>query len=110
MTNANQKGTAVITGASGGIGAVYADRLARRGYDLLLVARDGKRLSALADKLTTQHGAKVETFVADLTEKLALLRLEARLKSDATVTLLVNNAGLAGRSRWSTLMWMISRT
>jgi short-subunit dehydrogenase len=96
MANANSKGTAVITGASGGIGAVYADRLAQRGYDLLLVARDGSRLSAVADKLTTQHGVKLETIVADLTDKSALLKLEARLKTDGNVSLLVNNAGFGG--------------
>jgi uncharacterized protein len=96
MANANSKGTAVITGASGGIGAVYADRLAQRGYDLLLVARDGNRLSAVADKLATNHGIKVETIVADLTNKSALLGLEARLKTDKSVSLLVNNAGFGG--------------
>lgn len=96
MSNTNSKGTAVITGASGGIGAVYADRLAQRGYDLLLVARDGNRLRTVADKLSTQHGVKVETQVADLTDKAALLELEARLKSDKSVSLLVNNAGFGG--------------
>lgn len=96
MANGNHQGTAVITGASGGIGAVYADRLAQRGYDLLLIARDEIRLSAVADKLTKQHGVRVETLVADLTDKSALLRLEARLKTDRKVSLLVNNAGFGG--------------
>lgn len=96
MANANTKGTAVITGASGGIGAVYADRLAQRGYDLLLIARDGNRLSAVADRAAATHHVKVETIVADLTDKAALLALESRLKTDKNVTLLVNNAGFGG--------------
>lgn len=96
MANTNAKGTAVITGASGGIGAVYADRLAQRGYDLLLIARDGKRLGAVAERVSTQHKVKVETLVADLTDKAALLGLEARLKADESVSLLVNNAGFGG--------------
>ncbi len=96
MTNANVKGTAVVTGASGGIGAVYADRLAQRGYDLLLVARDGDRLTAVGDKLATQHGVNVQTIAADLTDRSALLGLEAQLKADKSITLLVNNAGFGG--------------
>ena len=96
MSSTNSKGTAVITGASGGIGAVYADRFAKRGYDLLLIARDGKRLSEVADKASTQHGVKVETRIADLTDKSALLKLEARLQADKNVSVLVNNAGFGG--------------
>ncbi|APW40989.1 SDR family oxidoreductase [Rhodoferax koreense] len=88
-------GTALITGASSGIGAVYADRLARRGYDLVLVARDQQRLAALADKLATEAGVKVEVLQADLTVKADLLRIEQRLRSDASLSLLVNNAGNA---------------
>ena len=86
-------GTALITGASSGIGAVYADRLARRGYDLILVARNTDRLAALARKLTEQTGRSVETITADLTDKADLARLEQTLRSDASITLLVNNAG-----------------
>jgi short-subunit dehydrogenase len=87
------KGTALITGASSGIGAVYADRLARRGYDLVLVARNAERLKALATKLTDQTGRSVETISADLTKKSDLARVEQVLRSDASITLLLNNAG-----------------
>ena len=90
------KGTALITGASSGIGAVYADRLARRGYDLILVARNQDRLAALARRLTAETGREVDTIAADLNDKADLGRIEAVLKADATITLLVNNAGVGG--------------
>ena len=86
-------GTALITGASSGIGATYADRLAKRGYDLILVARDEARLKALAAKLSAEAGVKVDVLRADLTDKADLAAVEQRLASDATITLLVNNAG-----------------
>jgi short-subunit dehydrogenase len=89
------RGTALVTGASTGIGATYADRLARRGYDLILVARDQARLDALAFKLGAQTGVKIETLRADLTDKGALAVVEQRLASDPSITLLVNNAGAA---------------
>ena len=63
------KGTALITGASSGIGAVYADRLARRGFDLILVARNRERLAALAAKLADETGRKVEVLSADLSDR-----------------------------------------
>ncbi|SMG37047.1 SDR family NAD(P)-dependent oxidoreductase [Paraburkholderia susongensis] len=88
------KGTAVVTGASSGIGSVYADRLARRGYDLLLVARDGERLRSLAGRLTQGTGRRVETMSADLTVKADVRRLEERLRTDRGITMLVNNAGV----------------
>src|SRR5262245_2731762 len=91
--NLNHKGTALITGASSGIGAIYADRLARRGYDLILVARNRDRLVALASRLTTETGRSVETVAADLTNKADLGRVETVLREDASITLLVNNAG-----------------
>src|SRR5262245_58806184 len=62
------KGTALITGASSGIGAIYADRLARRGYDLILVARNRERLSDLARRLTDATGRSVQVFPADLSD------------------------------------------
>jgi short-subunit dehydrogenase len=94
MTSQSSKGVAVVTGASTGIGAVYADRLAKRGYDLVLVARNEARLRALADRLTHETGRSVESFKADLGRKDDLARLEARLRDDPRVAMLVNNAGV----------------
>jgi len=88
-------GTALITGASTGIGAVYADRLAKRGHDLILVARDAARMQALADRLTAETGRSIEVLPADLTDGDDLDRVTKRLASDATITLLVNNAGMS---------------
>jgi short-subunit dehydrogenase len=93
MAQAHQ-GTALITGASSGLGAVYADRLARRGYDLILVARNRDRLIALADRITNDTRQSVEIVDADLNDRVALAGVEAKLKQDASVTLLVNNAGV----------------
>ena len=87
------KGLAVITGASSGIGAVYADRLARRGYDLLLVARDQERMGDLASRLASETGSDIDILAADLTDSNDLAKLERILREDARVTLLVNNAG-----------------
>jgi len=89
------KGTALITGASSGIGAMYADRLARRGHDLILVARNRERLEALQRRLTDDTGRSVEIIVADLNDKTDLDRVEVRLRTDASITVLVNNAGMA---------------
>jgi short-subunit dehydrogenase len=88
------KGTALITGASSGIGAVYADRLARRGYDLILVARNRGRLESLAERLVRETGRHIEILVADLTATPDLRRVEERLRNDSAISLLVNNAGL----------------
>ena len=60
------KGVALITGASSGIGAIYADRLAKQGYDLILVARNEPKLKALASRLTSDTGRSVEVLTADL--------------------------------------------
>jgi short-subunit dehydrogenase len=94
MSTTKAKGSALITGASTGIGAIYADRLARRGYDLILVARNQSRLAALAQRLKNETGRSVETIAADLNEKADLLRIETVLRTNANITLLVNNAGL----------------
>jgi short-subunit dehydrogenase len=88
------KGTALITGASTGIGAVYADRLAKRGYDLILVARSKEKLSEVAAQLKST-GRRVETISADLTKKEDVQRVAERLSNDTTITALVNNAGVA---------------
>ncbi|WP_293901104.1 SDR family oxidoreductase [Phenylobacterium sp.] len=95
MSKVSSKGAALITGASSGIGAVYADRLARRGYDLILAARDEGRLNDLATRLRAETGVSVEVVKTDLTVRDDIRRLEARLRDDAAVTLLVNNAGAA---------------
>ncbi|AFL54569.1 short-subunit dehydrogenase [Sinorhizobium fredii] len=90
----HSNGTALITGASSGIGAIYADRLARRGYDLVLVARNQSRLNELAERLTDETGRAIEVVAADLGDKPDLGRVEQILKTDASITLLVNNAGI----------------
>ncbi|MBD9485083.1 SDR family oxidoreductase [Pseudomonas sp. PDM14] len=95
MTSSSTLGTALITGASSGIGATYAERLARRGYDLLLVARDQQRLEQLAAQLRDAHGVQVDILKADLTQRADLRAVEQRLASDASISLLVNNAGVA---------------
>jgi short-subunit dehydrogenase len=88
------KGTAVITGASSGIGAIYAQRLAERAYDLVLIARRADQLAVVAERIRSKTGRKVEVFPADLTDELDVARVETLLKSDPSITLLVNNAGL----------------
>lgn len=88
------EGTALITGASSGIGAVYADRLAHAGYDLILVARRADRLRKLARELTDRTGRSVETVAADLTHPDDLASIETVLRTDASITLLLNNAGV----------------
>ena len=93
-----QLGKALITGASAGIGATYAERLARRGHDLLLVARDIQRLEAMAGRLSQDYGVKVEVLKADLNDKTELKAVEDRLRSDGELGLLVNNAGVAGQA------------
>lgn len=98
MSTPNTQGTALITGASSGIGAAYADRLAARGFDLLLVARDQARLEALAAELRTKTSVKVEVLKADLTDASHVSALEQRLRTDASITLLLNNAGVASNS------------
>ena len=71
-------GTALVTGASAGLGAVYADRLARRGHDLFLVARDAARMEALAAQLRAETGRTVEVLPADLTDPADLARVADR--------------------------------
>jgi len=90
----SDRGTALVTGASAGIGAVYADRLAKRGYDLILVARNADRLNTLAARLSEETGRSVKTIAADLNDKPALLKIESVLRDDKSISVLVNNAGV----------------
>src|SRR4029453_9884122 len=92
--SSQSNGTALITGASSGIGATYADRLAKRGYDLILVARDQPRLDGLASRISAQTGVSIETLRADLTVQADVLRVERRFRQDEAITMLVNNAGV----------------
>lgn len=85
---------ALITGASTGIGKVYAQKLARRGHDLVLVARDKARLEQLAADLRAS-GAAAEVLVADLTQSDDVARVERKLESDAAISFFLNNAGIA---------------
>ena len=93
MSNSLSKGVALVTGASSGIGAVYADRLAKRGFDLILVARNEARLTSLSARLTSETGRTVKVLRADLSNKADLAKVEAILRDDPNITILVNNAG-----------------
>ena len=95
MSNSAKKGTALVTGASSGIGAVYADRLAKAGYDLILVARNADRLAALAKRLSGETGRSIETVTADLTNADHLAHDETRLYASLA-------AGMENPSRTST--------
>jgi len=85
----------LITGASTGIGAVYAERFAQRGHNLVLVARDAGRLNALAEKLQAQYGIQAEVLQADLTDAQSVEKVARRLREDASIGVLVNNAGIS---------------
>ncbi|WP_024681424.1 SDR family NAD(P)-dependent oxidoreductase [Pseudomonas syringae] len=87
--------TVLITGASSGIGAVYAERFARRGHNLVLAARDKPRLDALAARLIKEHDVTVEVLQADLTNATDITALETRLRDDTQIGILINNAGIA---------------
>jgi short-subunit dehydrogenase len=91
----NAKSAVLVTGASSGIGAIYADRFAKRGHDLVLVARDGSRMEALAKRLREETGVAVDVVPADLTDAGDLARVEARLSEDSRIGILVNNAGMS---------------
>jgi len=87
--------TVLITGASSGIGATYAERFARRGHDLVLVARDKARLDALAARLREENHVAVDVLQADLTQSADLCVVETQLREDSRIGILVNNAGMA---------------
>lgn len=91
----NELPTVLITGASSGIGATYAERFARRGHELVLVARDQARLAALAARLREDCGVTVDVLPADLTQAADLARVEACLRDDERIGILINNAGIA---------------
>lgn len=91
----NKLPTVLITGASSGIGATYAERFAHRGHDLVLVARDKTRLHALAARLRENSGVSIDVLPADLTQLADLVALETRLRDDASIGILINNAGMA---------------
>lgn len=93
------RGTGFITGASSGIGAIYADRLARLGHDLILVARSADKLEQVARPIREGTGRHVETIAADLADPADLRRVEARVTNDRSINLLVNNAGLGSTAR-----------
>jgi short-subunit dehydrogenase len=95
----SNKGTALITGASTGIGAVYADRLAKRGYDLILVARSKDKLDEVAQQIQSSTGRKAEVLQADLAVPADVKRVAERLATDASITAFVNNAGIASASK-----------
>ncbi len=93
MSNSPSKGTAPVTGASRGIGAGYADLLAKRGYDLILVARSDGPLKALTASRARASGRHITPILADLNDKAGLAKVETELKNDPSITMLVNNAG-----------------
>jgi len=88
------QGAALITGASGGIGAAYAERLARRGYDLALVGRNRSRLNTLAARISDETGRDVQVLASDLSDRKALASVESFLEEDASLSMLVNSAAI----------------
>ncbi len=90
---------ALVTGATAGLGRLFAERLAARGHDLLLVARDAGRLAGMARELTERRGIAVETFPADLSRDDEVTRLVARISVGPALAVLVNNAGFGTRGR-----------
>lgn len=98
MSVAESFDTVLITGASTGIGATYADRFAQRGHPVVLVARNTARLEELAARLTREYHVKAEAFPADLTSSADRARVQQRLRDDASIGTLVNNAGMGGGS------------
>ncbi|MEP6817463.1 MAG: SDR family oxidoreductase [Marmoricola sp.] len=97
----NPHGTAMVTGPTSGIGRCFADALAGRGHDLVLVARNTERLEEVAAELRAHHGVAVEVLRADLVDRAELATVEARLADRARpVQVLVNNAGFGLKGRF----------
>lgn len=88
--------TALVTGASSGIGAAYAERLASTGHDLVLVARRAERLDSLAERLEAEHGIATRVLVADLSDDAGVRAVEEAIAGEPRLALLVNNAGFSG--------------
>jgi short-subunit dehydrogenase len=102
MSSANARPVALVTGPTAGIGRALSVRLAERGYDLVLVARDHDRLQALADELSRTYAAGCEVLVADLSDRAGMALVEERLTDDSRpVDLLVNNAGFGLKRRFT---------
>ena len=90
------KARALVTGASSGLGAAFAERLAQDGYDLIIVARRRDKLEELADQLKSKYQTKVEVLAADLSKPDMMRFVEERITQDIELELLVNNAGFGG--------------
>ena len=101
-TQSRARPLALVTGASAGIGRVFADRLAARGHDLIVVGRDAGRLRAVAGELGASHGASVEVFPADLSRDDEVTRLVQRVSVGPPLAVLVNNAGFGAKGRLAT--------
>lgn len=98
--------TALVTGASAGIGAAFARHLAAEGYALLLVARRVERLQELATELTSQHGVRCDVFAADLNDPAAPAAIMAFAESRGiAIDVLINNAGLSGKTAFADTPW-----
>lgn len=98
--------TALITGASAGIGAAFARHLASEGYSLLLVARRAERLQELATELSSQHGVRCDVFAADLNDPAAPAAIiEFARQQDIAIDVLINNAGLSGKTAFAQTPW-----
>ena len=104
MTTNNR--TALVTGASAGIGTAFARHLAAQGYSLLLVARRADRLAALADELSTTYGVRCDAFSADLTDPSAPAAImDFAAEQGISIDVLINNAGLSGKDPFAETSW-----